>query len=50
MCGLPCSGKTSKVDKLKKFIEETSERKVHIVNDHNFVLDKNDVYSGNLFI
>ena len=43
MCGLPCSGKSTRGKELAKHFEEKNVR-VHVVGDQELRIDKNDVY------
>ncbi|XP_020776409.1 protein KTI12 homolog [Boleophthalmus pectinirostris] len=45
LCGFPCSGKTQRAKELKLFLEQNSERKVHVVGDETLDLDRNAVYA-----
>ncbi|XP_072291835.1 protein KTI12 homolog [Eucyclogobius newberryi] len=45
MCGYPCSGKTQRTNQLKLYLEQNSERKIHVVGDAALDLDRNSVYS-----
>ena len=44
MCGLPCSGKTSRAKELEKYFKE-KDVKVHVVGDHQLGIDRNDMYA-----
>ena len=44
MCGLPCSGKTTRAKELEKFFLE-KDLKVHVIGDHCLGIDKNEVYA-----
>ncbi|XP_029992576.1 protein KTI12 homolog [Sphaeramia orbicularis] len=45
MCGYPCSGKTRRAEELKVYLEENTERKVHVVGDEALGVEKNTVYA-----
>ncbi len=49
LCGFPSSGKTTRANQLKTFLTETSGKVVHIINDEDLKIDKNQVYSGGYF-
>lgn len=44
MCGLPCSGKTTRAAEIEKFFKE-KEVKVHLIGDNYLGIDKNEVYA-----
>lgn len=44
LCGVPCSGKSTRSTQLQTFFEEKNI-KVHIVGDHQLKVDKNIVYA-----
>lgn len=46
LCGLPSSGKTARCNKLAKYLKDTENCNVHVVNDNMFGKDKNKIYSG----
>ncbi len=50
LCGFPCSGKTTRANQLKTFLIETSGKVVHVINDDDLKIDKNQVYSGENFL
>ncbi|XP_064645697.1 protein KTI12 homolog [Lineus longissimus] len=43
--GLPCSGKTTRTEQLKKYLTDQTERTVHLINDESVGCNKNDVYA-----
>ncbi|XP_041853256.1 protein KTI12 homolog [Melanotaenia boesemani] len=45
MCGYPCSGKTQRAEELKKYFEDGTDRKVHIVGDGVLGVERNGVYA-----
>lgn len=45
MCGYPCSGKTQRTNQLKLYLEQNTERKIHVVGDDSLALDRNAVYA-----
>ena len=44
LCGLPCSGKTRRVDELVEYIKANCDKEVHVVQDDFSVVSKNDCY------
>lgn len=46
MCGLPSSGKTYYANKLAEFLRNNMNKNVIIVNESQFMKDKNSVYMG----
>ncbi|PIK56857.1 KTI12-like, chromatin associated [Apostichopus japonicus] len=44
LCGFPSSGKTKRTNEIKKQLE-TNDKKVIVVSEHNFGIDKNLVYA-----
>eukprot|EP00058_Branchiostoma_floridae_P020010 XP_002605500.1 hypothetical protein BRAFLDRAFT_126804 [Branchiostoma floridae] len=45
LCGIPCCGKSRRVEELKNHIESTTDRPVHVVSDESVGIDKNAVYA-----
>lgn len=45
LCGLPCSGKTTVAQKIATFLREQNDKKVDIINDQVFGLEKNTVFA-----
>ncbi|XP_071388303.1 protein KTI12 homolog [Centroberyx affinis] len=45
MCGYPCSGKTQRAEELKKYFEQETDRKVHVVGDGALGIERNTVYA-----
>lgn len=46
MCGYPCSGKSRRAEELKVYFEESTGKKVHVVEDGSPGAEKNTVYGG----
>ena len=50
MCGLPCSGKTTRVKELKTFFESKKGKTVEIISEEECMkralCDKNSLYAG----
>ena len=46
MCGLPCSGKSSRAQSLERFLMGDHGKNVQIIGDESIQIDKNEVYSG----
>lgn len=45
LCGFPVSGKTSRAGELKKYLADNfPQRAVHVVSDHSFNVNRNEVY------
>ena len=49
LSGYPCSGKTTRAEELKTFLETSHGIKVHIINDHGENIARSQLYSGMLF-
>ncbi|XP_013385019.1 protein KTI12 homolog isoform X1 [Lingula anatina] len=45
MCGLPCSGKTTRTNQLKHYLESELSKAVHIIDDHAIGIYKNEIYA-----
>ncbi|XP_078139289.1 protein KTI12 homolog isoform X2 [Centroberyx gerrardi] len=45
MCGYPCSGKTQRAEELKKYFEQETDRKVHVIGDGALGIERNTVYA-----
>jgi protein KTI12 len=46
LCGLPCSGKTTRAKQLKQYFENERKIRATIVGDHEKGLLRNEMYSG----
>ena len=46
MCGIPGSGKTTRAQEIKKYLEETHKLDVELFNEENLSLDKKNSYSS----
>lgn len=48
LTGFPCSGKTKRVDELKKYFEECKGRSVRVIDDEFAEVDRQSTYHGKL--
>jgi len=44
--GYPCSGKSKRVDELKKYLEEQKGQNVRIIDDETAGVDRSTTYSS----
>jgi protein KTI12 len=45
MCGIPCSGKTTRAKEIKTYFEE-KKKDVVLLNEENLGFNKNEYYKG----
>lgn len=53
IAGLPSTGKSTRANQIREFLQGVSKVKVHIVSENDIInnkeLQKNNIFSGNLF-
>lgn len=48
LTGYPCSGKSKRVDELKKYLEEVKGQNVRLIDDEMAGVDRGTTYAGKL--
>ncbi|XP_021354566.1 protein KTI12 homolog [Mizuhopecten yessoensis] len=45
VCGFPCSGKSTRTEEIKQYLETQCKRSVTVISDHSIGVDRNLVYA-----